>query len=559
MTATVASSVTMYAQSVVAGDIVTGRLVRLAAERHLRDLKDGHLRGLTFDDSAADHVIQFFSFLRHSKGEWAGTEFELAPWQQFIVGSLFGWKRRDGTRRFRTAYNEIARKNGKSTLSAGIGLYLAFFDDEPGAEVYAAATKRDQAKIVWSEGKRMVQNTPALRSRIKAFVNNLHVEATASKFEPLGADADSMDGLNIHGAIVDEVHAHKSRAMIDVLDTATGARRQPLIWYITTAGHDRDSVCWELRDYGVRVLEGHIEDDAMFAFIATIDPGDDWRDESVWVKANPNLGISVKIDDLRTKAERAKMVPGQQNAFRRLHLDEWTEQADRWLSVEAWDACKEPPDLWPGRECYAALDLSSKTDLTALVALFPPEDSNGPWDVLAHFWIPGDNIREKAEADRVPYDVWVDQGFVTATEGNLVDYDVVMAQMEALALEYQVNEFPYDPWQATHLATQMMSKGATMVPLAQGYSVLSEPSRFLESLILSGRLRHGGNPVLKWMAANVAIEHGPNDSIRPTKKKSNGRIDGIVALVMALARALVHQNQEPTVQPRSWNFEDLPA
>src|SRR5690554_4565746 len=238
----------MYAQQVLAGELPAGRLVRLACERHLRDLETGHQRGLWFDNEAAERAIAFFGFLRHSKGEWAGRAFELSPWQAFVVGSVFGWKREDGTRRFRTAYNEVPRKNGKSTLSAGIGLYLAFFDDEPGAEVYAAATKRDQAKIVWSEGKRMVQNTPALRARIKAFVNNLHIEATASKFEPLGADADSMDGLNIHGAIVDEVHAHKSRAMIDVLDTATGARRQPLIWYITTAGYDRESVCWELRD-----------------------------------------------------------------------------------------------------------------------------------------------------------------------------------------------------------------------------------------------------------------------------------------------------------------------
>lgn len=557
MTATVKSAVTTYAEGVLSEGIPAGNLVRLACQRHMDDLKHGHLRGLTFDDAAAEHVIQFFSFLRHSKGEWAGTEFELAPWQRFIVGSLFGWKRRDGTRRFRTAYNEIARKNGKSTLSAGIGLYLAFFDDEPGAEVYAAATKRDQAKIVWSEGKRMVQNTPALRSRIKAFVNNLHIEATASKFEPLGADADSMDGLNIHGAIVDEVHAHKSRAMIDVLDTATGARRQPLIWYITTAGHDRDSVCWELRDYGVRVLEGQIEDDATFAFIATIDPGDDWRDENVWVKANPNLGISVKLDDLRSKAERAAKVPGQQNAFKRLHLDVWTEQAERWLSVEAWDECGQEPDIWAGRECFAGLDLSSTTDITAFVAVFPPEDRDGPWDVVARFWIPGDNIREKSERDRVPYDVWVDAGYVTATEGNITDYDVLREEVKAFATEYQIREIPYDPWNATQLATQLGNDGATVVPMSQGYSVMSEPAKFLESLVLGGRIRHGNNPVLRWMAANVAVQHGPNDSIRPTKAKSNGRIDGIVALIMALGRASVHLQEAPAEQPFMFFLDEV--
>lgn len=545
MTVATATSTTAYAERVLSGDIPAGQLVRLACERHLRDLKDGHLHGLRFDERAADHAIQFFSFLRHSKGEWAGSEFRLSPWQEFIVGSLFGWKKADGTRRFRTAYNEIARKNGKSTLSAGIGLYLAFFDDEPGAEVYAAATKRDQAKIVWGEARRMVQNTPALRSRIKAFVANLHIEGTASKFEPLGADADSMDGLNIHGAIVDELHAHKSRAVVDVLETATGARRQPLLFYITTAGYDRTSVCWELRDYAVRVLEGHIRDDGLFAFIATIDPGDDWTDEAVWYKANPNLGISVKIDDLRGKCERAKKIPGQQNSFKRLHLDVWTEQAERWLDLTAWDACGAEPAIAIGQECFCGLDLSSTTDITAFVAVFPPEDRDGPWDVMARFWIPGDNIREKSERDRAPYDVWVDQGWITATDGNITDYDVLRAEIRDFGMDYQIREIPYDPWNATQLATQLGSDGATVVPLSQGYSVMSEPAKYLESLILSGRLRHGNNPVLRWMAANVAVQHGPNDSIRPTKAKSTGRIDGIVALVMGIGRAMVHLQEPP--------------
>ncbi len=334
-------AVTEYAEQVIKGKIPAGELVILACERHLRDLKTAKMRGLYFSEAAADHAIDFFRFLRHSKGEWAGCELALESWQRFIVGSLFGWFGADGTRRFRTAYDEVPRKNGKSTLAAGIALYLFAADGEPGPEVYSAATKRAQARIVWNEAASMVKASPFLQKRIGVYPGkgNMTITANRAMFEPLGADADTLDGLNIHGAIVDELHAHKKRGMWDVLETATGSRRQSLIFGITTAGFDRNSICWEQREYAERVLRNVIEDDTYFAYIATIDPGDDWQDEQTWAKANPNLGISVKINDLRRKALKAKEMPAAQNAFMRLHLNIWTSQYARWMSMDVWDAC----------------------------------------------------------------------------------------------------------------------------------------------------------------------------------------------------------------------------
>src|SRR5512139_2470424 len=287
-----------YIDDVVAGRVSACHWVQQAAQRHIDDLEHGAERGLHFDQDAAEHVLKFFTILRHSKGEWAGRLIELEPWQQFLLWTLFGWKRADGTRRFRTAYIEVARKNGKSTMGAGIGLYLLAADGEPGAEIYSAATKRDQARITHLEAVRMVRSSPMLKRRIRTFRDNLNIEGTASKFEPLGADADTTDGLNIHGAIVDEIHAHKTREMWDRLDTATGARRQPLMFGITTAGYDRQSLCWTLNEYSKKVLDRVIDDDTFFGLIYTLDEGDDWQDEKTWIKANPNLNVSKKIDDL---------------------------------------------------------------------------------------------------------------------------------------------------------------------------------------------------------------------------------------------------------------------
>jgi phage terminase large subunit-like protein len=529
---------------VIAGRIVAGRLVRLACERHLRDLETGKERGLHFDAEQAERVIAFFALLKHSKGEWAGQPFILEPWEAFIVGCLFGWKRADGNRRFRMSYVSVARKNGKSTLTAGIGLYLAFFDNEPGAEVYAAATKREQAKIVWSEASRMVKRTPALKQRITAFVGNLHIEAAAQKFEPLGADADNMDGLNVHCAIIDELHAHKTRHMLDVLTTATGARRQPLIFVITTAGFDRNSVCWEQHDYSVKVLEEILPDDTFFCFVAGIDEGDDWHDEAVWVKANPNLGVSVKAEDLRVKCKRAQEMPGQQNAFRRLHLNEWTEQSNRWLDMTVWDENGEPfdPTLLEGELCYAGLDLATINDITAL-ALWFPEESKG----LFYFWVPEEGVRQRADRDRVPYDVWVRQEYIEATGGPVVDYDIIRVRINELRQLYNIKEVATEKWNSSQISTQLMGDGFTVVLVGQGAAARNAETKELERLILDRKLGHGGNPVLRWMASNVAVMQDAMGNLRIDKVKSTERVDGMSALAMAIGRAMVQETETASV------------
>lgn len=513
-----------------------------------------HERGLIFDEDAAQHVIDFFGFLKHSKGEWAGQVVELEPWQQFYLWVLFGWKRADGTRRFRTAFQEVARKNGKTTIAAGVGLYLFDADDEPGAEVYTAATKRDQARIAHSEATRMVKASPSLRRRIRTFKDNLNILDSASKFEPLGQDADSLDGLNVHGAILDEVHAHKNREMFDVLDTATGSRRQPLLFCITTAGFDRRSLCWELHEYTEKILNGVLEDDSFFGIIYTLDEevkdeqgnviqaADSWEDESVWAKANPNLGVSKKLDDMQRKAIRAKEMPTALNSFLRKELNVWTQSETKWLPVEAWKNCATMVDAdgLRGRICFGGLDLSSTTDISALVLVFPPESEDEPYKTLCRFWIPQDAMRERSRRDRVPYDVWVRQGFMTATPGNVIDYDFIVAEVDDLAQRYDISEVAFDRWGATKIYQQLEEKRMTMIQFGQGFVSMSPPMKELEKLIRSGKLAHGGNPVLTWMADNVVARVDPAENIKPDKAKSKERIDGVVALIMGLDRAIRH-------------------
>lgn len=539
------TAVTDYARAVLAGEIIAGELVRKQCARHLNDLETGGARGLRFSESKAAWAIEFFPRLcRHYKGEWAGKPIQLEPWQMFIIGSIFGWLRADGNRRFRTAYVEIPRKNGKSTLAAGLGILLAFFDGEAGAEVYSAATKRDQAKIVWGDARQMVRRSPTIRKKVRILAANLSDPGTASKFEPLGADANNLDGLNAHGKIIDELHAHKTRDVWDVLETSSGSRRQPLTLAITTAGFDRHSVCWEQRDYAVRILENVIADDSVFAYIATIDEGDDWRDPAAWAKANPNLNVSVKFDYLETECKKAQESPGKQNAFKRLHLDIWTEAAVRWLDLDVYDRNVDepaPPDVLKTRPCYAGLDLSNTQDLTALELYFPdPAGEGGDW--LHWYFVPEDNIRRRAERDRVPYDVWAQQGYITATPGNVVDYGHIRQTLLDLVLEgYQIQEIGYDPWNALSLILDLQEDGFTCIPVIQRFTTLTTPTKEYERLLIAGRFRLGRNPVHRWAASNVTIDTDAAENIKPSKKKSRERIDPISASIAALDRTIRHE------------------
>jgi phage terminase large subunit-like protein len=542
-----------YIDDVLNERVPACKWVKLACRRQLHDLETAESRGFYFDEDAAVLVIKFFSLLKHSKGEWAGQPILLEPWQQFMIWVLFGWKKfEDDTRRFRTAYLEVARKNGKSTIAAGVGLYLLVGDGEPGAEVYTAATKRDQARITHSEATRMVKASHALRKRIGVVKDNLHIKDTASKFEPLGRDSNSMDGLNVHGALIDELHAHKTREVVDVLDTATSARRQPLIFEITTAGFDRQSVCYEHHEFTEKVLDGVIEDDTWFGMIFTIDEDDDWEDEATWIKANPNLGVSKKRGDTRRKAERAKEMPAALNSFLRLELDVWTQAESRWVDIGHWQSCGSAveSDGLGGRTCYGGLDLSSTTDISSLILVFPPQSEDDQYQVLCRFWIPEEAMHIRSHRDRVPYESWVRQGYITATVGNVIDYDFILSQIDADAQRFDLDEIAFDRWGATKIVQGIEDQGLTCVQFGQGFVSMSPPMKELEKLILSKKLAHGNNPVLNWMADNLVAREDPAGNIKPDKQRSREKIDGMVSLIMALDRAIRHGNTKSVYEER---------
>lgn len=539
-----------YAHGVLDGSIPACALIRQAVERHNADLEHGAERGLHFDRAAAQHVIDFFGFLKHSKGEWAGQPFQLSPWQVWLLWVLFGWKRADGLRRFRTAYIEVPRKNGKTTILAGIGLYLLVSDGEPGAEIYSAATKRDQAILAHSEATRMVKASPALRSMIEVYKNNLNIEVSASKYEPLGADADTMDGLNVHGALIDELHAHKTRDVVDVLETATGARRQPLIVEITTAGSDQTSICFEHHDYSRKVLDGSIQDDTWFAFIAALDDKAEWSDPGEWAKANPNLGISVKLDDLQRKCERAKRLPAAQNAFRRLHLDQWTQQTDRWIDLGLWDENAGVVDeaALEGALCYGGLDLASVSDLTAWVMAFPNEGDPDGVDIIARFWCPESKLADETNRYQAQYQAWAAQGLLQVTRGDAVDYAFVKRAVLEDAQRFQLANLNVDRlFQGYQLSQELADEGLEVFGMGQGFMSMAAPMREFERRLLAKKLHHGGNPILRWMADNVAVQQDAAGNLKPDKAASQGKIDGVVALLMALDRCMRQEKPQRSV------------
>ena len=540
-----------YIADVINNKIVVGKLRRRCVERHLHDLKHGKKRGLTFLPEEGHRVINFFSFLRHSKGEWAGQVIELEPWQQFDYYVLFGWFRKDGTRRFRTALDFEARKNGKSTRAAGIGNYLFVGDREPGAEVYSAATKRDQARIVHSEAVRMIRASPLLKKKVNIFKDNLNILNTASKFEPLSSDQDTMDGLNVHGAIIDELHAHKNREVFDVLDTATGARRQPLIYIITTAGFNKTGIAMEMFDYGKRVLEGFdaeggTKDDSYFVSIHQLDKDDDIWNEKNWYKANPNLGVSVKIDDLRQKALKARENPAALNSFLCKHLNMWVSQEVRFIPMDHWDKGSLSIDCVG--KCYGALDLASTIDLAAWLLLFPKED--GTFHVLPRFFIPQDGMREKETRDRVPYISWDRQGFIKATPGGTIDYNYIFEQIDQDAQKYDIQEVAFDRWGSESIISKLDERNMKVIPFSQAFSAMNAPTKELLNLVIQGKIIHAGHPVLRWNADNVVADTDASGNLKPSKKKSVQKIDGIVALIMALDRALRSRDVESVYEER---------
>jgi phage terminase large subunit-like protein len=505
-----------------------------------------------FDEQAVDLAIIFFSLLKHTKGEWAGQPYILDQWQiDEIIRPLFGCKRKsDHTRRYRTAYIEIPRKNGKSTISAGLAALLLLVDNEPGAEIYSAAADRDQARIVFEQAKQMIESSPVLAKRVQIFKNTIMVPKTRSVYRVLSADAPTKHGLNAHGVIFDELHAQPNRELWDVLTTSVGARQQPLVIAITTAGYNRESVCYEQHEYARQVKDGIIEDDTFLPVIYAADDDEDWLDEEIWAKANPGLGNTVKLEYLRNEARKAEHVPAYQNTFRRLHLNQWTQTESRWLDMSAWDACGETfdPNLLEGSLCYGGLDLASTSDIASFVLAFPNEvgeEEQVTW--LPFFWIPEENMVERARKDRVPYDAWVRDGLMTATEGNVIDYGYIIRDIEALGERFHIAEIAYDRWGAFQVSQALEGAGFTMVGFGQGFKSMSPPMKELMRMVLDGKLKHGGNPVLRWMADNLVVTSDAAGNVKPNKDKSREKIDGIVAGLMALDRAVRHENPQVSV------------
>ena len=506
------------------------------------------MSGSWFDETAATAAEIFFELLVHIEGPMAGEPFVLEPWQRKIVREIFGRKRADGLRQYRKVYMELPRGNGKSTWAAGLALFLLVADGEHSAKVYGAAADKAQAAIVFETAAKMVEASPKLSRLLRPFRSRtMEYPKSGGKYIVLSSDAYTKHGLNPSGIIFDELHTQPNRELYDVLNTAMGKRAQPLMIMITTAGYDRESICWEQHEYAQQVASGVIEDPTFYPVIYAADPEDDWTDPAVWAKANPNFGVSVREEFLAQECAVALQSPAYQNTFRRLYLNQWTSQESRWLDMAAWDGCGgDLPDL-SGRVCFGGLDLASTTDIAALSLVFPPVREGDLFYVLPFFWIPQENMIERARRDRVPYDAWVRDGLVTATPGNVIDYTYIRQQIRTLGERYQIREIAFDRWGAEALRQQLEEDGFSMVQFGQGYASMSGPSKELLRLVLSRGLSHGGNPVLRWMADNVTVRQDPAGNIKPDKSKSREKIDGIVATVMGLDRAVRNEGEGPSV------------
>ena len=539
-------SVTSYAKKVVAGKIIAGDSVKKACKRHLKDLKKSKRKDYPyfFDAEQAEYCFAFAkNYCRHSKGKWAGKPLILEDWQRFVVGSIFGWKRKDDdTRRFRYFYIQVARKNGKSTLMAFIGLYVIVCDGENGAEIYSAATKKDQARIIFDEAKNMIGKSPELRTILTTYRNNITFDAQLSKFEPLSSDSETLDGLNVHLGLIDELHAHKTGDVYNILDSATGARTQPLIGTGTTAGRNPNCFCKELYDYYKNILNETVENEDIFIYIAELDENDDWTDPQNWIKANPNINVSVNLKDMESVYTASKNIPSKLNEFKCKKLNMWVTDTASWANMEQYN---KPPTLkitkedLIGKKCYAAGDLSVRNDLASVVFEFPLSD--GYFAVLHHDFIPEDKIFDNSQKHHIDYQRYIDMGYITATPGNAVDFDYIEDYILRMREKYDILEVCLDPWNATQLMSHLIDEGMKVVEVRQGFKTLSEPTKELGITIEDRKLIHFDDPMLKWAVGNTVVTFDENGNVRPNKAKSINKIDPAMALIIAHTRAYTHE------------------
>lgn len=513
------------------------------------------LPGSHYDKSKADRAVRFIENLCHTKGKWDGMPFWLLPWQEQIIRDIFGIVDDKGFRQFRTAYIEIPKKNGKSELAAAVALYLLYADNEPSAEVYGAAADRQQASIVFDVARRMVEKSPALlkRSDLLPSTKRIVNYDNAGFYQVLSAEVGTKHGLNVSGLIFDELHTQPNRKLYDVLTKGSGdAREQPLYFLITTAGTDRESICYELHGKALDILSGKKIDSTFYPAVFGLKDDDDWTQEENWYKANPSLGMTVKIETVRQWFQDAIDNPAEENVFKQLRLNMWVSSLTRFIPEHIYDLGKDPIDMeaLKGRDCYAGLDLSSTEDITALVLMFPPRDETEKYILLPFFWIPSDTIPIRIRRASVPYDVWVRQGYMMATEGNVIHYGFIEKFIEELGTQYHIMEIAFDRWGATQITQDLEGMGFTVIPFGQGFKDMSPPTKEFYKLLMEGRIQHGGQPVMRWMAGNVVVDKDPAENIKPTKQKSPEKIDGIVAAIMALDRCIRHEEKTSVYDDR---------
>lgn len=513
--------------------------------RKLKKYKSTKFKAKTsvYDKDAADFAVMFIESLCHTKGTWSGKPFELIDWQEQIIRDIFGTLKPNGYRQFNTAYIEIPKKQGKSELAAAVALLLCCGDGEERAEVYGCAADRQQAAIVFDVAADMVRMCPALNKRVKILASQKGIiyTPTNSFYQVLSAEAYSKHGFNIHGVVFDELHTQPNRKLFDVMTKGSGdARMQPLYFLITTAGTDTNSICYETHQKAKDILEGRKIDPTFYPVIYGANEDDDWTDPKVWKKANPSLDITVGIDKVKAACESAKQNPGEENSFRQLRLNQWVKQAVRWMPMEKWDACNFAvnEEELEGRVCYGGLDLSSTTDMTAFVLVFPPLDEDDKYMVLPYFWVPEDTLDLRVRRDHVPYDVWKRKGYLQTTEGNVVHYGYIEKFIERLGERFNIREIAFDRWGAVQMVQNLEGMGFTVVPFGQGFKDMSPPTKELMKLVLEKRIAHSGHPVLRWNMDNIFIRTDPAGNIKADKEKSTEKIDGAIATIMALDRAI---------------------
>jgi phage terminase large subunit-like protein len=540
-----------FIEDVVSGKLHIGNYARLAVDRHLADLKNNDWE-YYYSEEKATRAFSFISALRHTKGEFAGQSFNIQPFQEFFIKVLFGWQKKTGGRRFRKAYLEIARKNGKTELAAAIAVYCFLLDNETGAEVYTAATTRDQARIAFDTAKVFLKNLKNDSKTFNKLVNvlkyNCNVPTTNTKFESVSADADTLDGLNPHCAIIDEYHAHKTSDVLEVMETGMGSRTQPLLLITTTAGFNRESPCYMYRKVMIDILEKRKIDESVFPLLFCLDEGDDWQDKKNWTKSNPNLGVTPYMDYMDNQYQKAlNEGAAKQIQFMTKNLNVWTSTSSVWISQSYIDATRlyiDDATLY-NKKCFAGLDLASTRDICALVLCFPVQEGLSKLHIKSYYFCPEDNVRERSLSDGVPYLQWQQDGYLIMTDGNVTDYDYIKNKVIEITAKYKIECICFDRWNASQLVIQLTNDGANMKPFGQGFISMSAPTKEIEKLFLSNEITHDGNPVLEWMMSNVILRLDPAGNIKIDKAKSTEKVDGAVAMVMAYAQIM--QGERPTI------------